>query len=131
MPQEDLQRAQPLPTEAGYMGKTGTAFTGADAVLKGMLKGLQMKEQKKYQQATATMNALDTTTQSSYDNYQTLLAQGKTDDAKAAYDVYLKNFNDAKAAKAQFTIPEKKPKESKAQKKTDKESERDKNKNEV
>jgi hypothetical protein len=108
IPQEDLQRAQVMPEQAGYMGKAGAGMAIGDSLMKGVLKGLQMKEQKKYAQATATMNALDTTTNSAYENYQTLLAQGKQDEAKAAYDVYLKNFNDAKTAKAQFAIPDKK-----------------------
>lgn len=108
IPSEDLQRAQPMPEQAGYMGKAGAGLAIGDSLMKGVLKGLQMKEQKKYAQATATINALDTTTNSAYENYQTLLAQGKQDEAKAAYDVYLKNFNDAKAAKAQFAIPDKK-----------------------
>jgi hypothetical protein len=106
IPREELQK-NPEPA-ANYMGKAGGIAEIGNSILKGTLRGLQDKEQRKYATATATINALDKTTESAYQQYQEALATGKDKDSTdAAYDNYVKRFNDAKAQKAQFIIPQK------------------------
>jgi hypothetical protein len=98
--------AQPL---QGQFGKKGTgALAVGDSILKGFLAGHQEKEQRKYAQATATINAADKATQDAYSQYQDALSTNKDKTAQdAAYQQYVKTFNDAKAAKAQYVMPEK------------------------
>lgn len=106
IPREELQKNPEPP--ANYMGKAGGIAEIGNSILKGTLRGLQQKEQRKYATAEATINALDKTTESSYQQYQEALATGKDKAATdAAYQVYIKQFNDSKAAKAQFVIPQK------------------------
>jgi hypothetical protein len=101
--------AQPL---QGEFGKKGTgAMAIGDSLLKGFMLGHQQKEQKKAEQAKATINAADAAAEASYQQYQEALtkAGGKQDDpaAKAAYDAYTTAFQAGKQAKAQFVIPDK------------------------
>lgn len=118
IPREELQKNPEPP--ANYMGKAGGIAEIGNSILKGTLRGLQDKEARKYATATATINALDKTTESSYQQYQEALATGKDKAATdAAYQVYLKQFNDSKAAKAQFVIPQKPAKGADKSKKKD------------
>ena len=118
VPQQDYEQPQQAPRV--YSRKAGIAELGDD-VFRGLMRGLEVKEQRKHEQAQATVNALDKRTQDAYNNYQTALATGKKDQADAAYGVYLNSFNAAKQAKAQFVIPEKRSHHKGGQKKKDEE----------
>jgi hypothetical protein len=104
---QNTRPAQPLQGQfGGHRGSGGLAI--GDSILKGIMQGHQMKEQKKYQQATATIAAADKSVEDSYNQYQDALATGKDKAATdAAYANYTDQFNRAKAAKAQFVLPEK------------------------
>lgn len=111
IPPEQMQitPAQPL---QGQFGKKGTApLAIGDAIFKGLMQGHEEKAKRKYAQAQATISAVDSATDAAYQKYQDALSQasGKVDDpaAKAAYDAYVGVFNQSKAAKAQFVIPQK------------------------
>jgi len=92
-------------------GKGTSALAIGDSLLKGFMQGHQLKEQKKYAQAEATIKAADAAAESAYAEYQTALtnAGGKVDDpkAQAAYDAYKATFSASKQAKAQFVLPDK------------------------
>lgn len=108
----DTRPAQPL---QGQFGRKGTgALAIGDALLKGFMEGHQQKELRKNAQAQASISAADAATQAAFAKYQDALTQagGKVDDpgAKAAYDAYLGVFNQAKATKSQFAMPEEKKK---------------------
>lgn len=118
VPQQDYEQPQQAPRV--YSRKAGIAELGDD-VFRGLMRGLEVKEQRKHEQAQATVNALDKRTQDAYNNYQTALATGKKEQADAAYGVYLNSFNAAKQAKAQFVIPEKRSHHKGGQKKKDEE----------
>jgi hypothetical protein len=113
MPVQDMEAgsrpAGPLPGNFTRKG-TGAAEMG-DALFKGILQGHQIKEQRKAEQAKATIAAADSATQGAYQQYQQALqsADGKQDDpkAQAAYKAYTDVFNQAKQTKAKFVIPEK------------------------
>ena len=98
--------AQPL---QGQFGKAGTgALAIGDSIFKGFLKGQEIKEKRKYAQATATISAADKSTEDAYQQYQDTLSSSKDPAAAdAAYKNYTDIFNRAKQAKAQFAIPEK------------------------
>ena len=108
-PQAMEQQTTPAQPLQGQFGKKGTgALAVGDSILKGFLAGHQEKEQRKYAQATATINAADKATQDAYSQYQDALSTSKDKAAQdAAYQQYVKTFNDAKAAKAQYVMPEK------------------------
>jgi hypothetical protein len=73
--------------------------------------GHEQKEQRKNEQAKATINAADAASEAAYRAYQDALTKvgGKQDDpaAQSAYEAYKATFNAGKQAKAQFVIPEK------------------------
>ena len=106
---QETRPAQPL--EGQFKGKGTGALALGDALLKGIMAGHQVKEQKKQAQAQATIAAADGATQAAWSQYQDALtkAGGKQDDpaAQAAYQAYTNVFNQSKQAKAQFVIPEK------------------------
>jgi len=106
---QETRPAQPL--EGQFKGKGTGALALGDALLKGIMAGHQVKEQKKQAQAQATIAAADGATQAAWGQYQDALtkAGGKQDDpaAQAAYQAYTNVFNQSKQAKAQFVIPEK------------------------
>ena len=99
------------PLQGEFKGKGTGAWILGDSLLKGFMQGHQIKEQKKYAQAEATIKAADAASESAYQEYQNALtnAGGKVDDpkAQAAYEAYKTTFNAGKQAKAQFVMPEK------------------------
>ena len=110
----DVIQAQTTPAGPlqGEFGKKGTgALAIGDAILKGVMLGHQQKEQRKAQQAEATITAADKATEAAYSQYQDTLSQagGNVNDpkAQAAYEAYKGVFNQAKQAKAAFVIPQK------------------------
>ena len=110
----DVIQAQTTPAGPlqGEFGKKGTgALAIGDAILKGVMLGHQQKEQRKAQQAEATITAADKATEAAYSQYQDTLSQsgGNVNDpkAQAAYQAYQGVFNQAKQAKAAFVIPQK------------------------
>jgi hypothetical protein len=114
MPVQDIEAgtrpAGPLPGQfGGHKGSGGLAI--GDALLKGIMQGHQIKEQRKNAEAQTTIAAADAASQAAYSKYQDAITQagGKQDDpqAKAAYQAYLKVFDQSKQAKAQFVIPPK------------------------
>lgn len=119
IPQEDLQRAQPMPEQAGYMGKAGSVMEISDSLMKGALKGLQMKEEKKYKTAQAVMGAQDAAISDTKKRYEDSLVTKGADDAgtKAAWEAYTKTVNEAAEARQAFAVPEKTAKPAKGQKK--------------
>lgn len=112
IPPQDLQRGQPLPTSAGYMGKAGSIASIGDSLAHGLLKGLAVKEQRKAATAQVTIDALDKANTAAFGNYQQVAAEKGVDstEGKAAYDAYLAQFNQAKEQKAKFLIPDEKAK---------------------
>lgn len=117
LPPELLQQKQPAPRD--YMGKAGGIAQMANATFKGILTELQQKEQKKYATAIATTEGLDRNTNAAWETYQQALATGKATNKPddPLYAAYLQSFNQAKAAKAQFAIPDKGTKKPKTDKK--------------
>jgi hypothetical protein len=110
VPVEQMQQATtPAPPLQGQFGKPGTgALAIGDSIVKGFLQGHQMLQQRKYAQATATIAAADKSANDAYQQYQEALSSGKDPAAAdAAYKNYQDIFNRAKAAKAQFVLPEK------------------------
>ena len=125
IPREDLQ-AQQAPA---IYSKTGGIAQFADTAMKGLLKGLQLKEEKKYKTAEATMAAQDAGISAAKKNYDDMLltkgafeADGKTPKAEtqAAYTAWQTAVNTAAAQRQAFAVPEKTPKQPKGQKKEDK-----------
>ena len=122
IPKEDLQAPQP----AALYSKSAGIATMADSVMKGMLRGLQMKEERKYKTAEAVMQAQDAGIGAAKKNYEDLLqtkgafeADGKTPKAEtqAAYAAWQTAVNAAAEQRQQFAIPEKGAKQQKGQKK--------------
>ena len=125
IPREDLQ-AQQAPA---IYSRTGGIAQFADTAMKGLLKGLQMKEEKKYKTAEAVMAAQDAGISAAKKNYDDMLttkgafeADGKTPKAEtqAAYDAWQTAVNTAATQRQAFAVPEKTPKQPKGQKKADK-----------
>jgi len=123
MPERDLQTA---PTPGAIYSKGGGIATLADGMMKGMLRGLQMKEEKKYKTAEATMAAQDAVISAAKKNYENMLttkgafeADGKTPKAEtqAAYTAWQQSVNTAAEQRQAFAIPEKTAKQPKGQKK--------------
>lgn len=115
LPQELTQPSHPDP---GQFGRKGTgALDMGDKLVKGFLQGHEYLAKKKYAQATATIAAADKATEDAYNQYQDSLSSGK-DPAlqQASYQQYIKTFQDAKAAKAQFILPQKPEKGKKGEK---------------
>lgn len=110
---------RPNPPILGQFGKKGTgALAIGDSILKGFLQGHELKEKKKYAQATATIAAADKSSEDAYQQYQEALSSNKDPQAtEAAYKNYTDIFNRSKAAKAQFVLPEKPAKGQKKDKK--------------
>jgi hypothetical protein len=108
-PQEAAAAARPSAPIPGNFTRTGTGSLAiGDSIVKGFLEGHALKEKKKYEQATATIAAADKSTADAYQQYQDALSNGKDPAAAdAAYKNYQDIFNRAKAAKAQFVLPEK------------------------
>ena len=112
IPQQDLQPQQ----ASAIYSKTGGIAQMADGVMKGMLKGLQMKETRKYETAQAVMQAQDAGISAAKKNYDDMLttkgafeADGKTPKAEtqAAYAAWQTAVNAAAAQRQAFAIPEK------------------------
>ena len=96
---------------AGLMNKWGSAAALGDSIIKGFLRGHAVREERNNAKAQATITAADKATQDAYQRYQDTLASSKSpEDQKAAYEQYLTSFNQAKAVKQQFAIPEDKKK---------------------
>jgi hypothetical protein len=124
LPVEQGQSIPSTPPAQGQFGRKGTgALMIGDQILKGFMQGHAVKEQRKFQQAQATIAAADAGEKAAYDKYQDALSKagGKADDpgAQAAYQAYTQVFNQAKAAKAKFVMPEKPAKGQKGDKKKD------------
>lgn len=110
IPPEQFGGVSPAQPLQGRFGRRGTgALAIGDAIIKGVLQGHAIKEERKNAQAKATIEAADAATEAAYARYQDSLTQagGKVDDpnAKAAYDAYLGVFNQSKQAKAAFVMP--------------------------
>ena len=125
IPREDLQ---PQQAPAIY-SKAGGIAQFADTAMKGLLKGLQLKEQKKYETAQAVMSAQDAGISAAKKNYDDMLttkgafeADGKTPKAEtqAAYAAWQTAVNTAAEQRQQFAVPEKTAKPKKGEKKADK-----------
>lgn len=106
IPQMDLQAAQ---TPGAIYSKGGGIATMADGVMKGMLKGLQMKEEKKYKTAEAVMNAQDASISAADKNYQNLLITKGADseETKAAWASKVALVNQAADQREAYAIPKK------------------------
>jgi uncharacterized protein YbdZ (MbtH family) len=116
IPQQDLQGP---PQQGGIYSKAGGIATIADGAMKGLLRGLQLKEEKKYKTAEAVMNAQDAAIGDAKKQYQdALMTKGKDDaETQAKWGAYTKTVNDAASARQAFAVPEKTPKQPKGAKK--------------
>lgn len=117
IPQQDLQGP---PQQGGIYSKAGGIATIADGAMKGLLRGLQLKEQKKYETATAVMNAQDAAIGDAKKQYQdALITKGKDDpETQAKWNAYTDVVNKSAEARQAFAVPEKTPKQGKGQKKS-------------
>jgi hypothetical protein len=106
MPERDLQTA---PTPGAIYSKGGGIATLADGMMKGMLRGLQMKEEKKYKTAEAVMNAQDARISAADKNYQNLLITKGADseETKAAWASKVALVNQAADQREAYAIPKK------------------------
>ena len=113
MPEQDLQ-SQPAPRI--YSKATGVAEV-ADATMKGLLKGLQMKEEKKYKTAQAVMQAQDAGISAAKKNYEDLLMtegafvngdpKNPNTKTQAAYAAWQTAVETAAKQRQAYAIPEK------------------------
>jgi hypothetical protein len=120
IPQQDLQPGQPLPQQAGYMGKAGSAASIADNVLKGFMRGRQVAEQKKAQQAGYAIDLSQKNETNAWNTYQDALRTGQAkqgDENDPAYKAYLQAHHATSQTMEKVAIPEEKPKGQKGQKK--------------
>lgn len=122
MPAQDLQPQQ----APRIYSRTAGIAQFADTAMKGLLKGLQMKEERKYKTAEAVMQAQDAGIAAARKNYEDLLttkgafeADGKTPKAEtqAAYQAWAQAVDTAAAQRQAFAIPDAKPASSKSKKK--------------
>jgi hypothetical protein len=122
VPKEDLQ----APQSPMIYSKAGGIAQFADTAMKGLLKGLQLKEEKKFKTAEAVMSAQDAGIGAAKKNYEDLLAtkgafeaDGKTPRAEtqAAYTAWSQAVEAAAEQRKAFAIPDQKPKGSKDSKK--------------
>lgn len=107
--------AQPLQGQfGGHKGSAGLAI--GDSIIKGFMQGHALKEKKKYEVATATINASQGAEQSAWKNYQDGIIAGKTPEETAAlYDAYKQAHHTTSETMAKFTIPDKPAKTPKGQ----------------
>lgn len=120
IPQQDLQPGQPLPVQAGYMGKAGAIGSLTDNVVKGYLRGRNIAEQKKHEQANYAIDLSQKNEQNAWQTYQDALRTGKAkpgDENDAAYKAYLQAHHATSQTMEKVMIPEDKPKGQKGQKK--------------
>jgi hypothetical protein len=113
---------QPSPPLQGQFTKRSTgALAIGDALVKGILQGHQVKEQRKNAEAQTTIAAADAASEAAFQKYQDAItaANGNQNDptAQAAYKSYQQIFDQGKQAKAKFVIPEKPQKGDKSQQK--------------
>ena len=120
IPQQDLQPGGPLPVQAGYMGKAGSAASIGDQILKGFLRGRNVAEQKKQQQAGYAIDLSQKNEQNAWSTYQDALRTGQAkagDEKDPAYQAYLQAHHATSQTMEKVAIPEDKPKGQKGQKK--------------
>jgi hypothetical protein len=105
MPQQDLQ-AQQAPA---IYSKTGGIAQFADTAMKGLLKGLQIKQETKFKAAEATMATQDAAIADAKKRYNdALMMYGKDDErTKAAWGEYGGTVNKAADMYEAFAIPKK------------------------
>jgi hypothetical protein len=100
--------AQPL---QGQFGKKGTgALAIGDAIVKGLMQGHAIKEQRKAEQANAQINIAQNAERTAWDQYQQSIASGKSnpkDPNDPYYQAYLKAHQGTSDTMAKYTIPEK------------------------
>ena len=107
IPQQDLQPPQ-TQGSMGYVGKGMGAAGMGDALLKGILKGLQRKEEQKYKTAEATMNAQDAEVAAKKKRYEDLwTTKGDSPDTKIAHEDYANTVNKYAAMRRQYMAPKK------------------------
>lgn len=114
IPVQDSAPANKIYSRAGGIAEV------ADMGLKGYLKGLQVKEERKFKEAKATMATQDTAVADAKKRYSdSLVTYGKDDDrTKAAWTEYGGTVNKAADIYQKFAIPETGTKTPKGQKKS-------------
>ena len=94
-----------------FKGHAAGIATIGDSMLRGFLAGHAQKEQRKYAQASAAINAGQAAEQSAYQTYQDAIVAGKSpDEQKALYENYQGIYQKNTATMQQFAVPEKKGK---------------------
>lgn len=120
IPQQDLEPKGPLPTQAGYVGKTGAAASVGDNIFEGFLRGHQILAQKKAQAANYAVDLAGKNEQSAWQTYQDSLRTGQAkpgDEKDPAYQAYLQAHHATSQTMEKVAIPDEKPKGQKGQKK--------------
>lgn len=120
IPQQDLQPGGPLPVQAGYMGKAGSAASIGDQILKGFLRGRNVAEQKKQQQAGYAIDLSQRNETEKWQTYQDALRTGQAkpgDETNQAYKDYLQAHDATSRTMEKVAIPKDKPKGQNGQKK--------------
>ena len=104
IPQQDLQGP---PQQGAIYSKTGGIATLADGAMKGLLRGLQLKEERKYKTAEATMAAQDASIADANKRYNDAMVQyGEKDERTiAAWANRTKVITDAANVRKSFTMP--------------------------
>lgn len=74
-----MEKAQPLPAQAGYVSKGGAAAYVADGILQGWLKGREYRKQQELAKAQNQLSGADYTYQTMAQNYNNMLRMGKDD----------------------------------------------------
>ncbi len=109
-----LPEVAPVPQQGtpAYKGKGPGVATIADSMLRGFMQGHAIKEQRKFAQANAAINAGQAAENSAWQTYQDAIVSGKSpDEQKALYDNYAGIYQKNTDTMQQFAVPDKKSKD--------------------